>query len=95
MYFSILGRIIRVTDSVIEYRRSLKELFPVSTNPEMLLNGSGSSDGENEEELDTSPDSSAPGSDSVRWYFKFHALLVAVFSRIQTESPLYFHFFKF
>lgn len=61
---SILGRIIRVTDSVIEYRRSLKESFPVSINPEMILNGSGSSDGENEEELDTSPDSSAPGSDS-------------------------------
>ncbi|XP_034257119.1 terminal nucleotidyltransferase 4B-like isoform X2 [Thrips palmi] len=61
---SILGRIIRVTDSVIDYRRSLKESFPVSLHPEMLLNGSGSSDGENEEEPDTSPDSSAPGSDS-------------------------------
>lgn len=30
-----------------------------------LLNGSCSSDGENEEEPDTSPESSAPGSDSV------------------------------
>jgi hypothetical protein len=37
----------------------------VSKNPDIMLNGSGSSDGENDEELDTSPDSSAPGSDSV------------------------------
>ncbi|XP_026278438.1 terminal nucleotidyltransferase 4B isoform X2 [Frankliniella occidentalis] len=61
---SILGRIIRVTDSVIEYRQWVKQEFPFSKNPELMLNGSGSSDGENEEEPDTSPDSSAPGSDS-------------------------------
>ncbi|KAJ1519609.1 hypothetical protein ONE63_004883 [Megalurothrips usitatus] len=61
---SILGRIIRVTDSVIDYRRWVKQNFPVPKNSELLLNGSGSSDGEIEEEPDTSPESSAPGSDS-------------------------------
>lgn len=68
MCFSILGRIIRVTDSVIEYRRWVKQTFPVSRNSELMLNGSVSSDGENDEEPETSPDSSAPGSDSVRLF---------------------------
>jgi len=80
--FSILGRIIRVTDSVIEYRRWIKERFPVSS-PEangLTLDSSGSSEadgeaeaeaevgslGEGDAEIETTPESSATGSDSLR-----------------------------
>lgn len=56
---SILGRIIRVTDEVIEYRKWIKETFPLSLNEVDSLSSSTGSDAST---------LSAPASDTVRNY---------------------------
>lgn len=55
--FSILGRIIRVTDEVIEYRKWIKETFPLPLSEVDSLSSSTGSDAST---------LSAPASDTVQ-----------------------------
>ena len=57
--YSILGRIIRVTDEVIEYRKWIKETFPLPLNEADSLSSSTGSDAST---------LSAPASDTVKIY---------------------------
>lgn len=59
-HYSILGRIIRVTDEVIDYRKWIKETFPLTVNEMDSLSSSTGSDAST---------LSAPASDTVTMEF--------------------------
>lgn len=84
--FSILGRIVRVTDEVIEYRKWIKETFPLPPETDSLSSSTGS-------EASTL---SAPASESVCIVkIKFYMIYTRVNWKFQAEinSFIYFNFF--
>ena len=84
--FSILGRIVRVTDEVIEYRKWIKETFPLPPEADSLSSSTGS-------EASTL---SAPASESVCIVkIKFYMIYTRVNWKFQAEinSFIYFNFF--
>lgn len=72
---SILGRIIRVTDEVIEYRKWIKDTFPLPVSEGDSLSSSTGSDAST---------LSAPASDTVHKMF-------SIFERIFSLSSLFSH----